>query len=52
MTPAEAPLTDFLIDLEVRPIPLDQIRAKAKAGDYSPVKNSTMAGYVQMSGRK
>lgn len=52
MTPSEAPLTDFILDLEVRPIPLDQIRAKAKAGEYGSVSTRTMAGYVTMSGRK
>lgn len=46
------PLTDFLIDLEVRPIPLDQIREKARRGVYAPVSTETMKGYVEMSGRK
>lgn len=39
-------ITDFIIDLEVRPLSLDQIREKAKQGAYRPVSNTTMRGYV------
>lgn len=46
------PLTNFLVDLEINGLSLDQLRAKAmqKDGPYTGVKSEVMREYLAMKG--